>query len=546
MKKVLKTKIIISKKNWRFYSYKNLKIHLIGYFFKFNDTEVIEKLSCFSKNNIIKFLKKLDGNFSIIIEGNNSTLAVADRINSYPLTYARLKNEVYISDNGLNLVKKLKFNENNIDYNISTTFAMSGYTVDNNTIFKGLKSLLPGQFILITKNNFSCFYFYLWQPWKKVKENNFKKEKIFYLNEKIIKKLIKTCDGRQIILPLSAGWDSRFIASGLKHFKYNNVICVTYGRKNSNDMKIAKKLSESLGFKWIQVIYNKNKIRNIYNSKRYKLYKKYCDNLNSIHFMGEYLMLSEIKQNSAVDKDAIIVNGQSGDFITGNHIPIQIGKYTESLDIVLEGYISKHNKYWKSLLTLDKKGTIKKQLKNQIYNLLGTKNITGKNINMFGIYETLEFYNRQVKYVINGTRNYEFFNFEWRMPLWDFEYMRYWEKAPFKLKFQQNYYKKTLKKTNWGNVWKDIGINPKKKIAWYYKIIRFIFKSTFFLVGKEKWYMFERKYIEYFIDDLHNYSPWRYMKIFFDKRQHYSSISWYIAEYLEEKKVQWDGEKPLK
>ena len=79
---------------------------------------------------------------------------------------------------------------------------------------------------------------------------------------------------------------------------------------------------------------------------------------------------------------------------------------------------------------------------------------------MFGLYEALEFYNRQVKYVINGVRNYEYFGFSWRMPLWDNEYLNYWEKAPYSLKYNQAHYKEAIMKSNWGNVWNDIEINP--------------------------------------------------------------------------------------
>lgn len=543
MTQSLKIDVLISKAKWREYQHKNNKIYIIGFFYDFQDKQVLQKLNIFKKNEFIKFLKKLDGNFSIIIQRKELALVIADRINSYPLTYAKANNTLYISDNGQKLVRKLKLNENDVDYKVTSSFAMSGYTTYNNTIYKNLKSLLPGQFILIEKNNFSCAHYYNWEPWKKLKNNNFKADKIFHLNDKVIKKLINSCHGRQIILPLSAGWDSRFVASGLKHFNYKNVVCVTYGRKNSNDMKIAKQVATTLGFKWIPIEYNKNKIREVYNSKKYKLYKSYCDNLNAIHFMGEYLMLSEIKKNKCIKKNAIFVNGQSGDFISGNHIPFKINNNTNSIELILEEYVLKHNKYWKALLVEKKIKTIKNQLKNQIFKILGKKKLTEKDIKNYGLYETLEFYNRQIKYVINGVRNYEFFNFEWRMPLWDYEYMQYWEKAPFNKKFQQNYFKSTIKKTNWGNVWNDININPNKGIIWYMRVIRLILKIPFFFLGKKKWHSFERKYIEYFLDDLYNYSPWSYRKIFFDKREHYSSVSWYIAEYLEEKKIHWDGEK---
>ena len=64
-------------------------------------------------------------------------------------------------------------------------------------------------------------------------------------------------------MPLSAGWDSRFIVSGLKHFGYENVICVSYGRNNNTDMLIAKEVADRLGYKWIKLEYKKKFIKTI-------------------------------------------------------------------------------------------------------------------------------------------------------------------------------------------------------------------------------------------------------------------------------------------
>ena len=364
------------------------------------------------------------------------------------------------------------------------------------------------------------------------------------LNDSIIQKLIKSCNGRQIVLPLSAGWDSRFIASGLRHFGYKNVICVTYGKDGSNDMQIAKEVAKKLNFKWIKIKYNKKEIKKIMNTKIYQDYVKSCDNLNAIYFMGEFFMLYQLKQNKFIKKDAIIVNGQSGDFISGNHIPIKIDNNTKSKKIVIEEYIQKHNKYWKVLMSDDRKKLAHKQLIHQINKLLIKDR--GKKINMYGLYEALEFYNRQVKYVINGVSNYEYFNLDWRMPLWDFEYIQFWEKAPYCDKKQQNLYKRSIIEDDWANVWKNIPINPKLKISNFLFIIRIFCKLFFFNLGKKKWHSFERKYLQYFMDSFCNFAAWKYIDILFDKRGHYSPISWYIADYLERKKVCWNGKKKLR
>ena len=539
MKKI-KTKIIISKKTWRYHLKGKKKIYLSGFFYDYNDQQLLKIINNYDTLSFKKILKKLDGNFAIIIKDNDGLLASVDRISSYPLIYSFHKNILYLSDNGIELKKVMKLKNNDLDDKVSSAFAMSGYTIDKNTIYKRIKNLCAGEYLLLNRNKVAVYYFFKWRPWRHYKKVSFNPNKLFEINKNIILKLINSCKERQIIVPLSAGWDSRFIVSGLKYFNYKKVICVTYGKKNSTDMNIANKIAKRLNYPWIPIIYSKRAIKETYESIEYQKYKKYCDNFNSIYFMGEYYMLKAIRKNILIEDDAIIVNGQSGDFITGNHIPNKILNNSSSLNLVLQEYILKHNKYWGVLITKKKKEIIFSLLKDQINYLFEGKQ--EKKLNMYGLYEALEFYNRQVKYVINGVRNYEFFKFDWRMPLWDFEYLKYWEKAPYKVKLNQNLYKYCISKSNWGNVWQDIEINPKAKIPRDLELIRYFFKLIFFLLGKEKWYKFERKYLEYFIDDLKSYAPWTYKEVFLDKRQHYSAISWYIANYLEEKNISWDGQ----
>ena len=538
----VKYKLIVSFNKWRRYQYKKKTFYFIGFFHKYKDTEIVELLHSASRYNVKNILKRIDGNFAIIFKDANCFFASVDRISSYPFIYTIKNNQFYLSDNGKNIEENLKLNEDDIDYDITSTFAMSGYTTSNNTIYKKIKTFFPGEYVWIEGKKIDFNFYFTWKPWLDFKSS--KKNKLNKLNDSIIQKLIKSCNGRQIVLPLSAGWDSRFIASGLRHFGYKNVICVTYGKDGSNDMQIAKEVAKKLNFKWIKIKYNKKEIKKIMNTKIYQDYVKSCDNLNAIYFMGEFFMLYQLKQNKFIKKDAIIVNGQSGDFISGNHIPIKIDNNTKSKKIVIEEYIQKHNKYWKVLMSDDRKKLAHKQLIHQINKLLIKDR--GKKINMYGLYEALEFYNRQVKYVINGVSNYEYFNLDWRMPLWDFEYIQFWEKAPYCDKKQQNLYKRSIIEDDWANVWKNIPINPKLKISNFLFIIRIFCKLFFFNLGKKKWHSFERKYLQYFMDSFCNFAAWKYIDILFDKRGHYSPISWYIADYLERKKVCWNGKKKLR
>ena len=528
-----------SKQKWRYYKKYNASFWIIGYFFNFSDLEILKLLGSINKRNIKKKIRLIDGNFSIFVQTINYSFACVDRISSYPLLFSLRKNKIYLADNGKVIEEHLKIKNSDVNLSISTSFAMSGYTIDKSTIYKSVLAFLPGEYLWIENKKYFFKKYYEWQPWK-VYDNKYNSTKnLLKLNEKIIKKLIKSVGNKQIVVPLSGGWDSRFIVSGLKHFGYKNVICVSYGKSDNTDMLIAKKVASKLGYKWIKIPYNTDSIRKLYYSNNYKKYEDYCDNLNSIHFISEYFMIYELKKRNLIQKDAIFVNGQSGDFISGNHIPKSINHETTSKKIVIDEYIKKHNKYWNTLINKKYKDLVKNLLKKQINSIMGKKRF--KKINYYGLYETLEFYNRQVKYVINGTRNYEFFGYEWRMPLWDFEYLKYWEKISYKNKCSQKLYRDVIYESNWCDVWKDIELNPKKNINPLMNLVRFFFKAIFIFLGKDKWHKFERKYIEYFTEDLLAYKPWPWKKIYIDNRGHYSPISWYVEDYLIRKRIRWDG-----
>ena len=73
--------------------------------------------------------------------------------------------------------------------------------------------------------------------------------------------------------------------------------------------------------------------------------------------------------------------------------------------------------------------------------------------NDFGLYEFSEFKNRQTKYVITVQRVYEFFGYEWRLPLWDKEYLDYWEKIHKCHKFKRSLFVNLMHDLDWGGVW---------------------------------------------------------------------------------------------
>ena len=71
-------------------------------------------------------------------------------------------------------------------------------------------------------------------------------------------------------------------------------------------------------------------------------------------------------------------------------------------------------------------------------------------------------------------------------------------------------------------------------------LIRFFLKGFFLFYGKNAWHIFEKKYLDYFIDPLCGYAGWNYSKIILDKKGFRNSLSWTTDSYLKRKKIDWE------
>lgn len=81
--------------------------------------------------------------------------------------------------------------------------------------------------------------------------------------------MLRRIGNREIVVPLSGGLDSRTIVYYLKKLGCKNVICLSYGRKSSFEVKISKQVAERLGYKWILCEYTAQKWKDLYSSADY-------------------------------------------------------------------------------------------------------------------------------------------------------------------------------------------------------------------------------------------------------------------------------------
>jgi asparagine synthase (glutamine-hydrolysing) len=528
-------------------------VWLNGYVYGKSLKDVAKEACVQTQESLEAWLNQLDGHFRIVLICDTYAFAAVDPIRSYPILFSKEHHDLILSASGSEIETFLNLDDQSIDPDMALSVAMSGFTIGEQTLYRQVKNLNPGHYLFYRDNQLAQKAYHIWKPWIEDNGGNEQhlSETLASVNETVIDKLIEGSDGRPILVPLSAGLDSRFIASGLKAGGYENVTCVAYGLPGNREAQASRAIAQKLGYKWIFVPYTNRKIRTDFLSDDYQNFKSYCDNLTGVHFPQDYSMVKHLVDTHQIDADTIVVNGQSGDFITGNHIPKSLlclpnKSISEPLETppILEALIAKHFRNWASLQTSENISRISEMLIAELAKVLST---TPDPKNIHGLYEFIEFQDRQSKYVVNGQRCYEYMNLGWRLPLWCRDYLDFWEQAPESVKASQNLYKTVLYKTNWGNVWHDIPINESVIQPAWIRPVRFLAKAIYSLDitnGRKNWHRFEKRFIDYWTTTTCAFAAWPYQSVAMDQRGHYTAIAWHIADYLESKGMTWDGRLP--
>ena len=526
---------------WRKTCYKNETLWIKGTIYNFSDLIILKKLISTNESGLKKFFRAIDGHFAIIFKKKNKVICAVDEVSSISIFYYKDKKNFLITPFPYLLKKKIykkKINKQIL------ALSMSSYTIGDQTIYKNFYRLRGGSYFIF--NQVDCSFnkknYYIY---KKLKINNDLKYKLLFkklsnLNLSIINKIYKFSikNNKNIAIPLSAGFDSRFVASCLNNLGAKNVICFSYGQKNNFEAQAAKKISNQLGYPWYFVRLSNTKTFKTYETKKFKKFCKFFDTFSSVSSadIAEFQAIDELNKKKILN-NSIVVNGNSGDFISGNHI-LDFKSFknkNKTLNSLIHDYIKKHYRLWNYLGTKKNDQIIFNLLKNELQNFDMIKNIDKNNIH--SINEFLEFYDRQSKHVISKQRVYEYFNLQWSLPLWDKDYIEFWRTIPKKYKKKQILYENVLMKKNYGGVWKDkkwkyLKNDMATRLNFFRFFVRPFFKFIFLFFGKSAWHKFERKYVSFFTDILCSLGISSYKDLFLEKRDFRNFLSIHSDKYL--------------
>ncbi|NCC20883.1 MAG: asparagine synthetase B family protein [Alphaproteobacteria bacterium] len=397
--------------------------------------------------NATSRLGKQTGFHGGFVRNGDTLIAWADHIRSFPIFYSFKDGRLFIGNDARSVRDAADIDV--ADSESLIEFAMSGYATGKHTLYRDLKVIQPGE-LIVWREGMDAPFLHRWfryvtmpDPTHGWEDNRTRLGEIL---DRQALEIIERADGRPIWIPLSAGLDSRIILCKLHEHGYRNLHTFTYGPRFNFEAKYAQRVARKLNVPWQFTGLSMRACRAIYASPERNGYQDYADGLKAAPSMREFCALKTLKDKRTIPPEAILINGQTGDYLTGGHIPgYAVNSSPVSETDYLHGIASKHYDLWKNLASAENLDTIRRRIYEQAPYDCGETNPAYWGLKA----EQWEYDARQVCLVVNGQRSYEFFGWAWELPLWAKDLVDFCARLPLDQKIGQALFKDYLRAYNY-------------------------------------------------------------------------------------------------
>lgn len=423
------------------------------------------------------------GHFAAIVEGPDFLLACVDHCRSIPIFFAhQTAGEPPVVSNSARLVQATAGLER-VDEISAIEASMAGFVTGRHTLFEELAQLQAGDLLWHDKRTGETkvrqYHVYLPGRLNDLDEAGLI-DRLATVTDNAMARVIAQANGAPIWVPLSAGLDSRLILCKLVERGYDNLTAFSYGPAGNDEARAARSIAKRLGVPW-RFWPNRNRdMRRLYASPERADYWAFGDGLCALPNIQDFPTLSWLRERGEIPSGVVVVNGQTGDFISGGHIPKAIRENdAPTLDDLLDAIIAKHFSLWQSLKTRENLATIRVRVM-EVLGLGGDE--WPERDEIIALYERWEYQERQAKHVINGQRSYDFLGLDWALPLWDRQLVDFWRDVPIQHKFRQRLYRRYLESWDFKGLFR--GYNP---VVWQWpgatKAVLPLFRIVRLLLG---------------------------------------------------------------
>ena len=364
-------------------------------------------------------------------------------VREVPVFYTVHDQKLLLSDDPKNLL-----HNNSLDELSVIEFLSYGYVTSHRTLLEKIYSIQAGTILCFKGQQLQIKTVYLYGS---TPESDKDSQELFdglnQVSEEVFHDLIHSLKDKHVLLPLSAGYDSRYIAAMLKRGGFENVTCFAWGLPENKDVRISNEIADKLGYKWELIDLSEQNWRESLDSEWLMPLLVFASKYVSISGVASIPFQKLIRERNY--DDCIVIPGHTGDFISGGQLPVQISKNsseTEMISLIMDKHIFASSKSGSERLF--------RELEKQI-------NIYTSLMESYRKFESWNLRERQSKFITNTNRYYEAIGMEWSMPLWDNRFVRFWDSVPLDLKKGSILYDSFLEKKIFSETFVDFGLRER-------------------------------------------------------------------------------------
>ncbi len=412
-------------------------------------------------DDAVTALRDADGHFAAVFEGPGYVLACADHCRSIPVFYATKGGDEPVISNDARMVKA-RAELDRVDAVSALEAATAGFVTGRHTLFEGLSQLQAGDLLWFDTATGETvvrqYYAYLPDRLEEASEARLADE-LAEVTDRAMRRVIGQADGAPIWVPLSAGLDSRLILCKLVELGYDRLSAFSYGPAGNDEARAAREVARRLGVPWRSYPDRASNMRRLFASADRADYWAFGDGLSTLPNFQDFPTLYRLRERGELPEDVVVVNGQTGDFISGGHIPKALYENERaSLDDLFAAIVAKHYSLWDSLKTPENLERLRGRVWEDL-GLCGDEQFSRDET--IALYERWEYQERQAKHIINGQRNYDFLGIDWALPLWDRGFVEFWRNVPPRHKLAQRLYRRYLESWDFRGLFSDF-----KPVVW--------------------------------------------------------------------------------
>ncbi len=373
------------------------------------------------------FCKNLNGQFSVVVNTGNEIWLHTGHSWIYPLFYRSEGSVFRVSDEPECLPVESEAWQTPPE--TAAYFKLFGVTPASFTLERSIKVVRPGESICV--NLTSKEITSIKQEMPRETSNRLTPAELAAVLRENFARYAGLLENKQVLLPLTRGYDSRLLACLLKESGHKNVVCATWGREGNPESETARKIAETLGFRYIFVPYTAELIENFPADTEFQRYAAFAGHLTSMPFLQDYFAVKYLKGQKVIGEGTIVMPGHPGDFLRGSHLYASLNNDLPSqvADTITEAFGT----------SIPVSASQRKQISDLVL-----KQVFNQEAGNRRNFDLWDFEERQCKFIGNSSQVYHFFNIPCLVPLFDKKLMDSMLSLPFHQRLYASLYNQAL------------------------------------------------------------------------------------------------------